>query len=128
MARPYGTKKYTPESFADKVEEYIKQCQDQDIFPDEAGMLLYLDISDETLRKYREDKQNNYIGTIKKAERVRESWLTRRVMSDNAKAVTGAIFALKQPKNGGWRDVQETSGAMSITVNLPGMSGSNFGK
>ena len=128
MARPYGTKKYTPESFADKVDEYLKLCEDKEQFPDEAGMLLYLDISDETLRKYGEDKGNNYIGTIKKAQKVRESWLTRRVMSDNAKAVTGAIFALKQPKNGGWRDVQETSGAMNITVNLPGMSGGTFGK
>ena len=128
MARPYGTKKYTPEAFADKVDEYLKLCEDKEQFPDEAGMLLYLDISDETLRKYGEDKENNYIGTIKKAAKVRESWLTRRVMSDNAKAVTGAIFALKQPKNGGWRDVQETSGAMNITVSLPGMSGNSFGK
>ena len=128
MARPYGTKKYTPEAFADKVDEYLKLCEDKEQFPDEAGMLLYLDISDETLRKYGEDKENNYIGTIKKAQKVRESWLTRRVMSDNAKAVTGAIFALKQPKNGGWRDVQETSGAMNITVNLPGMNGGTFGK
>ena len=116
----------TPEEFQIAIDNYFRDCEEKNIFPDLAGMRLYIDISQDTEERY--SKQKGYAEILKKAQDRRESWLTRRVMSDNAKAVTGAIFALKQSKNGGWRDVQETSGAMNITVSLPGMSGNSFGK
>jgi hypothetical protein len=116
----------SPEDFQAAIDNYFADCEARNIFPDLAGMRLFIDISQDTEERY--SKQKGYAEVLKKAQDRRESWLTRRVMSDNAKAVTGAIFALKQPKNGGWRDVQETSGAMNITVNLPGMNDGTFGK
>lgn len=118
------TNKYTPAALAEAIDNYFLECEKENIFPDNAGMRIYLDISQDTEERYL--KQNEYAEILKKAQDRRESWLTRRVMSDNAKTVTGAIFALKQAKNGGWRDIQETSGAMNITLNLPTSEGKAF--
>lgn len=118
------TNKYTPAALAAAIDNYFLECEKENIFPDNAGMRIYLDISQDTEERYL--KQNEYAEILKKAQDRRESWLTRRVMSDNAKTVTGAIFALKQAKNGGWKDIQETSGAMNITLNLPTSEGKAF--
>lgn len=114
----------TAEDLQEAVNNYFLKCEEENVFPDNAGMRLFLDISQDTEERYL--KQNDYAEVLKKAQDRRESWLTRRVMSDNAKTVTGAIFALKQAKNGGWRDIQETSGAMNITLNLPSSEGKAF--
>jgi hypothetical protein len=122
------TKKYpTGAAFEKAVNAFLSECNASNTFPSEPAMLLYLDISDDTLRNYEKDKDKTYSAAIKKAQIERERWLSEKLITDRY-GTSAAIFLLKQAKNGGYRDVQETSGAMNITLNLPGMSGSNFGK
>lgn len=52
----------------------------------------------------------------------RESWLTRKMVSDN-KAANGCMNALKQKKNGGYTDRPVESNDKSLTININGVSG-----
>ena len=122
------TKKYPSGAVFEKaVDNFLSDCKAANIFPSEPAMLLALDISDDTLRNYEKDKDKTYSAAIKKAQIERERWLSEKLITDRY-GTSAAIFLLKQAKNGGYRDVQETSGAMNITVNLPGMNGGTFGK
>ena len=121
MARPH---KYTPESFAKAVNKYLEDCKAADTFPSEPGMLLALDISEDTLSRYKE--QNGYADTIKKALAVREEYLQRIVLSNGAKSVTGAIFLLKQPKNGGYQDKQIADGNINVNIGFKNLDKKAF--
>lgn len=50
-----------------------------------------------------------------------------KVMDREPKATTGAIFALKQPKNGGYSDKQEVSTKKELTIKWEGV-GADAGK
>ena len=52
----------------------------------------------------------------------RESWLIRKMTSDN-KAVQGCLNALKQPQNGGYTDRPREGGEIRLTINLAGVGG-----
>ena len=121
MARPH---KYTPEAFRKAVDNYIQECKATDIFPSEPGMLLALDISEDTLSRYKE--QNGYADTIKKALAVREEYLQHIVLSNGAKSVTGAIFLLKQPKNGGYQDKQIADGDINVNIGFKNLDKKAF--
>ena len=121
MARPH---KYTPESFAKAVNKYLEDCKAADTFPSEPGMLLALNISEDTLSRYKE--QNGYADTIKKALAVREEYLQHIVLSNGAKSVTGAIFLLKQPKNGGYQDKQIADGNINVNIGFKNLDKKAF--
>lgn len=93
---------YTLEEFEKKVKYYFHDCEDtRQVFPDEAGMLNFLDIEDE---EYEELKQTEgYDKIIRWAKRRRTSWLERQMVVNN-RAANGCMNALKQEKNGGYSD------------------------
>ena len=93
---------YTVEDFEKKIKFYFHDCEDtRNVFPDEAGMLNFLDIEDE---EYEELKQTEgYDKIIRWAKRRRTSWLERQMVVNN-RAANGCMNALKQEKNGGYSD------------------------
>ena len=110
---------YTPEECDKKVKYYFKDCEEtRKVFPDEAGMLNYLDIDDE---EYEEMKvHDDYKKIFRWAMRRRRSWLERAMVSDNKKA-NGSMNALKQPQNGGYSDRPIENKERKLIVKLEGL-------
>lgn len=93
---------YTPEEFEKKVKIYFKDCEEtRKVFPDESGMLNFLDIEDEEYEALK--TAEGYDKIIRWAKRRRTSWLERKMVSD-PKSATGCKSALQQEKNGGYSD------------------------
>lgn len=126
MAKPGPKRKYdSPDKLRAAVEAYIARCEELGIFPDEAGMRLDLDISAQTLDKYCKDEEtgSEYRDILDWAKDKRESFLVRKMTSDN-KAAQGCLNALKQPSNGGYIDrPSNDSGEKKLTINLVGVGG-----
>ena len=114
------TPSYTPEDFKKKVMTYHRECEEvRLVFPDEAGLLNYLDITDE---EYDELKKNpDYSGSIRWARRRRTSWL-ERMMVTGQKGAVGCMNALKQEKNGGYADKPEGPRERKIIVKMEGVT------
>lgn len=92
-----------------KIDEFIAACENGEIDkPTDYRLCNFLGVSPDTLGnwvKNKDDKYTGYAAELKKLELFREHfWLT---VADDAKRQTMAIFALKQPKNGGYQDKQE---------------------
>jgi len=97
MKRTYT---YTPEELEKKVRQYFQDCEeDNGSFPDESGMLNFLDISDTEYEALKRSRGHGRI--LIWAKRRRMSWLERH-MVEGSKAATGCMNALKQEKNGGY--------------------------
>lgn len=112
-------KLYTPEELDIAINQYFDECLEQDIFPDLAGMKIYLDISQSTYERYEKDEEMR--GIIARARDRRESWLVRR-MTGNQKLAQGCLNALKQPANGGYIDrPQQDNEPRELTINLVGV-------
>ena len=102
-----------PADLRKAVDKYMAECRALGEFPDLAGMRLALDISASTLAKYcKTDKDSTpeeiaraaqFQDVLDYAKDCRESWLARKMTSDN-KAAQGCMNALKQPCNGGYID------------------------
>ena len=119
---------YTPAELAEKVDEFLTMCEENEkppLFPD---LLLYLKISRTTYNRYMgrsSDSPANweeYAEPLERAQLVRESYLLKRMVSDN-KLAQGCLNALKQPENGGYTDRPVDSGEMKLTINLLGVGG-----
>lgn len=110
---------YTPEECDRKVKYYFKDCEEtRKVFPDEAGMLNYLDIDDDEYEAMKEDE--DYRKIFRWALRRRRSWLERAMVSDNKKA-NGSMNALKQPQNGGYSDRPIENKERKLIVRLEGL-------
>lgn len=119
-------KKYTTaEALEKKVNAYFDECSENgDVFPDEAGMFEYLDIRPNTKAKYCKDEAYKEVFEI--AARRRESWLTRRMVSE-PRLATGCLAALKQPKNGGYIDrPQVKMEAKTLVIKTDGVGDGAF--
>lgn len=114
------TPTYTPEEFEKKVRYYFKDCEEtRGVFPDESGMLNFLDIEDDEYDELK--KTPGYDKTIRWAKRRRTSWLERQMVVNN-KAAMGCMNALKQEKNGGYSDRgQQQNTERKLIVKLEGM-------
>ncbi len=113
---------YTAEEFDRKIKYYFRDCEESRmVFPDEAGMLNFLDIGDD---EYEELKQHEEFGkTLLWARRRRTSWLERHMVT-NPRSAAGCMNALKQEKNGGYADRAGTGRKESkLIVQLEGFSG-----
>ena len=111
---------YTVEEFGKKIMAYFQECEDvRDVFPDEAGMLNFLDIEDEEYEKLKE--RPGYDKIIRWAKRRRTSWLERQMVTNN-KAANGCMNALKQEKNGGYSDrpVERKDRQLIVKLDLGG--------
>ena len=116
-------KAYDLETLTNKIEEYFQICQEDNIFPDEAGMIIFLDISSKTYERYAKDEELSE--PIARARDRRESWLVRR-MTGEPKLAQGCLNALKQPKNGGYVDRATDSEGKELTINLVGVGAEAF--
>ena len=111
---------YTVEDFEKKVKYYFKDAEEtRNVFPDEAGMLDFLDIEDD---EYAELKVTpGYDKICRWARRRRTSWLERQMVTNN-KAANGCMNALKQEKNGGYSDrpVERKDRQLIVKLDLGG--------
>lgn len=115
-------KKYTPEEMEKKIDEYFNTPQEFHSYP---GMLLYLNITEDTELKYRlskESKDKAYAEILKKAAARRQEELSRIGLSDRNKSVF-AMFLLKQATNGGLRDKpkDDDDGPKEINITINGV-------
>jgi len=100
MARN-GKKKYTPDAFKKKANEYFKKADKEDKPLTVTGLCLHLMVTRQTLLNYAEiDEYKEVVGLAKL--RI-EAYLEEKLFGKN---VTGVIFNLKN--NFGWKDKNET--------------------
>lgn len=123
----------TVESFREAVMKYHKECEaangGEGIFPDLAGLRLYLKkisgITKADLKAMSEGDSEFAQGIrdiLEEAQDMRESWLARKMTSDNKRAI-GCLNALKQPDNGGYLDKAIDTGERTLTINVAGIKG-----
>lgn len=111
----------TPELLQEAIKKYFKECEDENVFPDYAGMCTFLDMTKEDLKKLGE-KDEDYQRVLDFAMQDRESWLSRRMADDNKKA-QGCMNNLKQPQNGGYIDRPIENKTSEIKISLGGVGG-----
>ena len=114
---------YDSESLENAIEKYFSDCKADGVFPDEAGMIVFLDISESTYERYSKDEELRPI--IARARADRESWLVRR-MTGEPKLAQGCLNALKQPKNGGYTDRPAEDGPREFVVTIKGAGADPF--
>lgn len=133
-------KAYTKEELSVKIDEFISLVESGGIdIPDDYSLSSFLGVSTVTLDKYfndglQEDRDkgdnNTYKGyslILKKIRDYREHWYSVQAIK-NPKLTGHCAFALKQAKNGGWTDKQETvqSGDIKLQISLTGADGKPY--
>lgn len=132
-----------PEDLERAINEYFDQCEEQNVFPDEAGMRVFLNLSrsrldalssppspDSTDSKTIQGDNNNYKKyreILARARDRRESWLARTATS-TPKLAQGCLNALKQPSNGGWIDKSAADQGTSVSITFVGSKLEDIGK
>lgn len=142
-----------PEDLERAINDYFDQCEEQGVFPDEAGMRVYLNLSksrldalasppsdstdlqddiqrENTRESTRESNNNNYKKyreILARARDRRESWLARTATS-TPKLAQGCLNALKQPSNGGWVDKNAGEQGASVSITFVGSKLEEIGK
>lgn len=110
---------------------YFGSCESSGTFPDYAGMLLYLGMTEKEANKLQSEDHadhEKYRKLFDDARLRRESWLSRRMVTE-PKVANGCMNALKQEKNGGYIDKQKDSGGETkLTINLVGVGGDKLFK
>jgi len=110
-----------PEALEAKINEFFQQCEEKGLFPSEAAMCVYLDISRDTLERYMREERDIDEGlaeAIKKARTKREAILVDEIYKASGKEVTGKIFLSKQPSNGGLSDRHDINANQDIKINV----------
>lgn len=119
----------TVDDFRRGVLAYHKLCEEENggegVFPDLAGLRLYLRLSKADIKAMSEGDDEYAQGirdVLAEAQDMRESWLARKMTSDNKRAI-GCLNALKQPDNGGYIDKPVDTGEKTLTINVSGIKG-----
>lgn len=119
----------TVEDFRRGVMDYHEKCESandgEGVFPDLAGLRLFLKVSKADLKAMSEGDSEFAQGVrdvLAEAQDMRESWLARKMTSDNKRAI-GCLNALKQPDNGGYIDKPVDTGERTLTINVAGIKG-----
>lgn len=89
------------------MDAYFNLCSAQQVFPDEAGLILYLGISEERYGKYIRAELRRYRPyqlCLERARLRRESILVRDIYAAEKRAPVGKLFLVKQEENGGLSD------------------------
>ena len=117
IPRPYTT----PEELKDRMRSYFTQCsEDGDVFPDEAGMRIFLELGHESYRSYMEDR--DYELVFDWAQDMRESWAARNLAAQ-PRAAQAFLNILKQSSNGGWVDRKTDKEDKVIEIRAAGVGG-----
>lgn len=121
-----------PEDLERAINEYFDSCEEQGVFPDSAGMRVFLNLSQERLDQLCKEEYNP--GSFKKYQAItarardrRESWLARTATS-TPKLAQGCLNALKQPSNGGWIDKNAGEQGASVSITFVGAKLEEIGK
>lgn len=122
IPRPYKS----PDELKKKMQEYFDSCEmEDDVFPDVAGMRIYLDLGHRSYKSYEDDP--DYELVFDWAQDKRESWASRAIAKNPRNSAAYNII-LKQPENGGWRDRVVEKGDTGLDVNLVGIGGEEAAK
>ena len=117
IARPYRS----PEELRAKMEEYFAQCkEDDDVFPDKAGMRIFLGLGHRSYNSYMEDP--DYELVFEWAQDMRESWGARG-LAKNPRNAQAFLNILKQSENGGWVDRKTDKEDKVIEIRAEGVGG-----
>lgn len=111
--------------FNTAIDDYFELCTEEDVFPDYAGMLLYLKIDKETAKSFCNEgapDAEEFRRAFNIAAMRRESWLARHMVRDN-KAANGCMNALKQLENGGYTDGRGKDSTKTVKVKVEGLAG-----
>ena len=114
----------TAKELEKKIEEYFNTPVESG-FHSYPGMLLFLDISEDTemrLRLSKDSKYKDFADVLKKAAARRQEELSRIGLEDRNKSVF-AMFLLKQATNGGLRDrpKDDDDGPKEINITINGV-------
>ena len=114
----------TAKDLEKKIEEYFNTPVESG-FHSYPGMLLFLDISEDTemrLRLSKDRKDKDFADVLKKAAARRQEELSRIGLEDRNKSVF-AMFLLKQATNGGLRDrpKDDDDGPKEINITINGI-------
>ena len=114
----------TAKDLENKIEEYFNTPVESG-FHSYPGMLLFLDISEDTemrLRLSKDSKDKDFADVLKKAAARRQEELSRIGLEDRNKSVF-AMFLLKQATNGGLRDrpKDDDDGPKEINITINGV-------
>lgn len=111
---------YTVEELKAKILYYFRDCEETRlVFPDEAGMLNFLDIEDDEYEAMKTEP--GYDKLLRWARRRRTSWLERALVS-GGKNSSGVVTALKQEKNGGYSDKPQETKERKLIVKIEGVT------
>ena len=117
LSRPYRT----PEELRKKMGEYFAWCiEDDDVFPDEAGMRIFLDLGHKSYQSYMEDPAYELV--FDWAQDMRESWAARS-LAKNPRNAQAFLNILKQSANGGWVDRKTDKEDKVIEIRAAGVGG-----
>lgn len=132
-----------PEDLERAINDYFDQCEADGVFPDEAGMRVFLnlsksrldalssppstDIQDDIQRENNNNNYKKYREILARARDRRESWLARTATS-TPKLAQGCLNALKQPANGGWIDKNAGEQGASVSITFVGSKLEEIGK
>ena len=108
--------------FKRRIDEYFDECADANAFPDEAGLLLALDLTREQHERLLAGnaKSNGKLRALQDARLRRESLLTRELFATE-KAATAKIFLARQPFAGAMSEKpREQTETTSFEVRLVG--------
>ena len=111
-----GIYTYDVESLEESIEAYHEKNEGDGVFPDLAGLLIALNVSDEEYNMMIDDE--DFKPAFLYAKRRRESWLNRRAI-DN-KAANGCKILLMQEENGGYTDRPVDNKEKKFVVKLEG--------
>lgn len=122
----------TPEDLERAINDYFDQCEAEGVFPDSAGMRVFLNLSQERLDQLCKEEYNpsgfkKYQAITARARDRRESWLARTATS-TPKLAQGCLNALKQPSNGGWIDKNAGEQGASVNITFIGSKLEEIGK
>lgn len=124
-------KKYeTPEQLEKAIDKYFKSVTDDKI-PTWPDMLLYLDISDDTVERYMKNEKGRYTGFAEPIKRAQLRFTSELIKMGQEKPnlQSFAIFLLKQVHNGGYRDKpkDDPTHTVSLDIKISGCDGFNPG-
>ena len=108
----------TAEALDAKCREYVDQCRARALFPDEAGLFVFVGLDWDAKARFEGNEAERYPGfatVLRKYQLLRESELSRMMLLD-PKLASPCAYLLKQAKNGGYADKQQAEGKGNVTV------------
>lgn len=114
------------------IDEYFEICEKKSeengrpVFPDLAGMCVFLKIDDEkqieAMCAEGAPDADEFRRIFNMAYLRRKSWCVRNMVADN-KMANGCMNALKQEENGGYSDRKMDSGEKTLRVKIDQIAG-----